>query len=144
MKYKKTSKSSSSKKTLVIEPNTKALHKRTWNIFSKYIRKSSADYSGYASCYTCYKKYPWQEMNASHYFHRRLDFDERNIKACCVKCNQYLHGNLGNYATRLISEHGIEFIEQLKRDANSHSGYTFTELKEIHSKYTILFKGLNN
>ena len=116
-------------------PGIRGLHEKAWSAFSRYIRSKDADFKGYTECFTCRKKLLWQEMDASHYIHGRLDFDARNIRPCCVRCNRYLHGNLGNYAIRLIEEMGVDGIKQLKKDAFTHPGYKRDELIEIRNKY---------
>lgn len=52
-------------------------------------------------------------MNAGHFWHDKLDFDEMNINCQCIKCNHFLSGNLGEYATRLIDKHGLEKFNEL-------------------------------
>jgi hypothetical protein len=42
-----------------------------------------------------------------------------------------LHGNLGNYERHLIKDYGLEWAEQLARDANQHKGYSLEDLKRI-------------
>lgn len=109
-------------------------HDKTWKVFSKIVRKSVANFQGYAECYTCRTMHLWQEMHASHFLHNKLDFDRRNVKACCHKCNTYLGGNLGNYKQRLIEEHGLEYVNQLEKDA-AQKTYTLPELKELHAQF---------
>jgi len=76
-------------------------------------------------------------MQAGHFIHGKLDFDERNIRVQCVKCNMYLSGNLGAYAERLIRENGLEWIEQLRNDAGKHTVYKEQELKELYTQLTL-------
>lgn len=107
------------------------LKKKCWRLWSKKIREEASDWRGNIICYTCGDTRPLAQMQAGHFIHGKLDFDERNIKPQCVKCNMYLSGNLGNYAERLIRENGLDWIEQLKNDAHKHTGYKEIELQEI-------------
>jgi len=115
----------------------KTLKKKCWALWSKKIRSEASDWQGYVECYTCLDYKPMEEMHAGHFIHGKLDFDERNIKPCCIKCNMYLSGNLGNYAERLIRENGLEWLEQLRNDAGKHTGYKEEELKELYAQLTL-------
>ena len=137
------------KKTVIRPPNKKQqanslklLHKKTWNIFSKVIRKAKANFRGYTKCYTCQKLFPWQEMHAGHWQHGRCDFEIWNIHPQCVSCNRYKRGKLDVYTINLTDEYGPEMVKKLRQMANTHPGYTYSELKELHSKYLKLYESL--
>lgn len=97
----------------------KTLQNKCWKLISLIVRRSGADDKGMVECYTCLKKYQWNEMDCGHFWHDRLDFDRRNLKPQCVYCNQHLYGNLGNYAVRLIEENGMDWYKQLRHDAQN-------------------------
>lgn len=120
----------------------KKWHKKAWGAFSEYVRRRGADSRGMVACYTCYKKSPWQEMHAGHRYHNRLDFDLRNIHPQDPACNTYRHGELGEYERHLIEDNGLEFAQQLKKDAFQHHGYSLQELKNIYEEYSNLLKSL--
>ena len=93
------------------------LYKKLWDLQSKVIRQE-AD----GVCYICGDKRDWKLQQAGHYCHcskmNPLSYDLRNIKCSCVRCNKWLSGNLGQYATKLIKEYGegiTEELESLKR-----------------------------
>jgi hypothetical protein len=111
----------------------KTLKNRAWTLMSRWIRSKDADRFGLVECYTCRNRLPWKggEIHAGHRFHGRLDYDERNLKPQCKGCNRYRHGERDEYAERLITEHGLEWYQKLKLDANTHPGYKELELKEI-------------
>lgn len=86
-------------------------------------------------CYTCNKTFPIKELQAGHFWHSKLDFDERNLKPQCVRCNHYFRGNLGIYASRLIRENGLFWFDQLKRDADKKgNNYKLSELKKLYEQ----------
>lgn len=109
----------------------KIVHDRVWKLMSKYIRTKNADEFGMVECYTCGKMYHWKELQAGHYKHDRLDFDERNLKPQCIRCNNYLSGRLDVYTENLIRDYGIDWWKQLVFDANNHKGYSLEEMLEI-------------
>lgn len=112
------------------------LKKKVWKLISKHIRYKGANSFGMQQCYTCTKWFEPKDMDCGHYIHNKLDFDERNLKPQCVRCNKWLHGNLNNYAKRLILENGAEWLEQLERDAIAKGNkYTRIELNELLNKY---------
>jgi hypothetical protein len=85
-------------------------------------------------CYTCFSK----GNEAGHYWHNKLDFDPRNLHCQCVRCNRFLHGNLGQYAINLIDKFGREWFEKLRTDAHTTSNkFSRSELEEIIRQYTI-------
>lgn len=115
---------------------------KTWKVMSEWVRRSGADWRGYVACYTCGIQLHYKLCHASHFIHGKLDFDERNLKSCCVQCNLYLSGNLGHYAVRLIEENGIEWVHKLQADAAQHPGYQLDELKLIFSSLSERLNGM--
>lgn len=111
----------------------KKLHKKAWKIFSYYIRNKDA-LNGCNSCYTCGKIERSEELEAGHFIHGKLDFDERNIKPQCTYCNKYLHGNLAIYGIKLSQELGDKGMKQLELDSNTIS-YSKDDLENIIKKY---------
>lgn len=101
------------------EKTRKTVHKKCWTLISFIVRIEGTDENVYGECYTCLKIIHWKESNCSHFWHDRLDLDKRNLKRCCIYCNQHLHGNLGKYAERLIRENGLEWFGELERDAKN-------------------------
>lgn len=116
------------------ESERKKLNKKCWKLQSERVRKNGADRYGFNECYTCLIKLPWKELNAGHYRHNKLDYDERNLKPQCVRCNKYYSGQLNKYALRLVKENGIDWLEQLEKDADRHLGYRLEDLQKIYQK----------
>lgn len=59
-------------------------------IFSRYIRKSSADFAGLVSCCTCGIVRHWQQMQAGHFMDRQhisTRYNEHNVYPQCEDCN---------------------------------------------------------
>lgn len=119
--------STQSKKT-----TKKKLHDKTWTLMSKWIRIKDADWKGFNECYTCGVVKDYRELQAGHYKHDRLDFDERNLKPQCVKCNHFNSGKLDIYSERLIKEYGLKWFNKLVKDAWEHTGYSYEELEKIN------------
>ena len=75
-------------------------------------------------------------MQAGHFIHNKLDYDERNIHAQCVHCNKYLSGNLGRYANHLIKDYGVDILDALEVEAARRGNdYSIEELKYIITRY---------
>lgn len=115
----------------------KRLHLKLWKTFSQYVRKKSK-----GICFTCGARKAWQDMDASHYLHGKLDYSEINIQACCVRCNRYLHGNLGAFAERLVGEYGQARITKLRLEAREIQRHEIEWLQEKISYYEEEFKKL--
>lgn len=83
----------------------KSLHKKAWDTFSKWIRNRDK------RCVTCGER---NGLQAGHFWHNVLDFDEININAQCARCNHYLSGNLATYSAYLIQRYGVEDFKKLE------------------------------
>ena len=119
----------------------KALHKKAWDLQSKYLRSCNADEYGFIFCFTCGKKDYWQNMDLGHYIHKNcLDFDTVNLKPQCTFCNRFKHGNLGIYAERLIAEYGEQAIAELRVRSQQIRKFTVSELEELIVNYKLNLK----
>lgn len=88
-------------------------HDRAWKAFSKWVRVSNADWKGDVACFTCGRVYPWQQMDAGHFFHNVLDFNIYNIHPQCKRCNKYKQGEGVAYYEKLRELYGQEVVEGL-------------------------------
>jgi hypothetical protein len=93
----------------------KALKKRAWVVFSKWIRNRDNN-----TCITCgnTKDTPTKSgkkmiMNGGHYCHHREDFNERNIHTQCFLCNKIKKGNMRYYTIKMIELYGLEYVKKL-------------------------------
>lgn len=117
----------------------KRLKRKAWELFSVWVRShDAAGGLGLTECYSCRLWFPWREMHAGHFIHGRLDYDDMAVKPQCVKCNTYLHGNLGAYALHLVDDYGREAVDLLRTRANMQRPYTIEELEAIVVKYQAL------
>ena len=73
----------------------KNLKKKVWKVMSLYVRERDK-----YTCFTCGQTKGI--MNAGHFIHGKLDYDEMNINCQCVSCNKWNHGNLGIYGVKLL------------------------------------------
>lgn len=121
-------------KTKTSQQIKKTIHDRVWKLMSKYVRLKYADKQGKCKCYTCDVVKNWKELQAGHFKHNRLDFDERNLKPQCVKCNKWLSGRLDVYAENLIKDYGLKWFNKLVKDAWSHTGYSIEDMLKIEEE----------
>lgn len=112
----------------------KKVHSKTWKLMSEWVRRKDANLDGMNECYTCNHWKHWKELQAGHFKHDKLDFDERNLKPQCPQCNSYKSGCLDVYAERLLKEYGLEWFNKLVRDAWAHQGYSIEEMKVIQEE----------
>lgn len=120
----------------------KSLHKKAWGVWSKWIRQKDADWQGNTCCFTCSVTKPYKEMDAGHFYHGVLDFEEKNIHPQCTKCNRFLHGNLAEYARRLVDVYGPGVLKELKAMIGRRGNrYSTAELQEIIERYARLSTG---
>lgn len=108
------------------------LKRKAWNTFSKWIRERDK------MCITCGKRNTL--LNAGHFWHGVLDFDEMNINAQCTSCNNFKSGNLAPYSVYLINKYGLEKFKDLeKRHYLALGGEyrTDKEYQDIIDKYKL-------
>lgn len=104
-------------------------------IFNTFIRLRDKD----KPCISCGKQLG-SKFDAGHYRsaggNPELRFNEFNVHAQCVYCNQHLHGNLIDYRKGLIKRIGVDMVEWLEgpHDANKLSIPEIKDLKEYYSK----------
>lgn len=101
--------------------------------FSIYIRLREADSGGLNSCFTCGKKLHWKSLQCGHFIpraHLLTRFETRNCRPQCKGCNEYLAGNLAQFARKLEAENkGItDELLELSRQVFKPSS---SELKEL-------------
>lgn len=98
------------------------------NVFNAYIRKRDEG----LPCISCGKFA--ENYDASHYWsvggYSGLRFDEMNVHKSCTLCNQHLHGNLAEYAPRLIEKIGQAEFDRLKSERNKELKLSIPEIRE--------------
>ena len=95
------------------------LKRKAWEKFSKWIRNRDK------KCVTCGN---FNQLQAGHFWHGVLDFDEMNINAQCKRCNVWLSGNLAVYSNYLIDKYGIKEFKLLEtRHYQAMKGVKYNE-----------------
>lgn len=83
------------------------------------------------TCYTCGKTglegSNWQTGHfvSSSICSTALRYDLRNLRPQCYTCNINKSGNWLAYETRLIKEHGQEYVDALKRENEATKGLMY-------------------
>jgi len=110
------------------------LMKKAQRVFNTWIRKRDKN----KPCISCGKP-DTGKRDASHYYssgnHKAVTFNEDNVHASCVYCNQYLAGNLLNYQIGLTERIGADRVFKLNEQAHKTAKYSREELKDIIRKY---------
>lgn len=116
----------------------KGLFKKAWKVFSEWVRQRGADKDGINTCVTCGKRDHWKNMHASHFYHGKgwLSYmEEKNVWACCVKCNTYLGGNLIEYSEFLRKKYGNEIVDTLRELRHTPWKPSREDLQDIIKRY---------
>lgn len=114
--------------------------------FNEYVRLrdcyETTNSSESALCFTCGKSTDNDkgQLHASHFIldsksGNSTSFYERNVHACCKRCNRYLNGNLVNYAINLVKKYGQEELNNLSKLKLINKKWTISDLDEIYEKY---------
>lgn len=103
-------------------------------IFNKFIRLRDKD----NGCISCNKPLS-SKYDAGHYYstgsYPELRFNENNVHAQCVFCNQHKHGNLLEYRIQLKKRIPVEDYVALNMMKGHPRKYTIPELKALKIKY---------
>lgn len=112
---------------------TAQLLKKCQVVFNAFIRNRDSE----RTCISCGS---WATPQAGHYMsaghHSALRFNEDNVNRQCLKCNNYLHGNLINYRIGLIKRIGedrVKALEETPRKAFKWGRFDLIE-KILHYK----------
>lgn len=115
---------------------------KAWRIFSRYIRKSSANEFGFCTCVTCGQVKEWKKMDAGHFIDRQFKsvmYDERNVHPQCKICNRSKNGMPDQYRVFMKIKYGQSVIEELEtRAASIWAG----SHEQIYNEYKEKFKQL--
>jgi len=107
------------------------LLKKAQIIFNKWIRERDKD-NGCISCGA-------EVQHAGHYYsqghHSALRFNEMNVNGQCLRCNNFLHGNLINYRKGLVRKHGEDKVLMLESGVNKVKKWSRVELLAIIQLY---------
>ena len=110
------------------------IRKKLWKLFSQYIRQRDK-----GVCFTCGIKKDWRLQNAGHFIpqssHSDTMFSEVNVNCQCVRCNEWKHGNLGVYASKIIEKYGLDKLKELERHRDRVKIWKIPELEELIEFY---------
>jgi hypothetical protein len=89
-------------------------------VFSQWVRKSSAGGNGLTKCVTCGTWKHWKDIDCGHYISRamrRTRWEEMNCAPQCAKCNRFLDGQKHIFRAYLVGLYGEEPIKTMENDA---------------------------
>ena len=110
------------------------LKKKAQEVFNKWIRERDKN----LGCISCSGKID----HAGHYFssghYSLLTFDETNVNGQCLRCNNFLHGNLIHYRMGLVERYGDDKVYELEiKSRNNVKKWDRVELEDIILKYKL-------
>lgn len=115
--------------------------------FSRWVRKSEADWRGYGTCVTCGIVKLWEELQNGHYESRgthTLRYDIRNGHTQCYACNCLKHGNMARYAVYMIKKYGYKILLEFEEKSKKLIQRTWQDYKAIAEEYKEKFNNLTN
>lgn len=98
-------------------------------------------------CFTCGKKGDTKAMQCGHFVSRvynALRYDPINAHCQCPRCNLWLHGNMVEYAERMVERYGTGILAELNRKKREVKQFNVAELQSIITTYGEKVKGYNN
>lgn len=109
-------------------------------LFNTYIRLRDRN----QSCISCGGKLG-DKYDAGHYFscgaYPNLRFNEDNVHAQCVRCNQHLHGNIAEYAKGLTLRIGQDRFDSLYEQRKLSTKLSIPEIAELIMFYKSKISG---
>lgn len=115
-------------------------------VFSRFVRKSSANEHGICKCYTCGVELDWKKISNGHFISRKhfaTRWDLDNCRTQCNICNEIKAGNLIVYRDNLTKEKGETFVLELIRKAMVETHFSKPELEEMIQEYKEKLKTLD-
>jgi len=127
-----------------------SVKKKTWDLFSKYIRLRdcllTTGCSSFGLCITCGKRYHFKLLQAGHFIpgrHNKNLFSEKGTHAQCYNCNINLRGNTLEYRRRIIEMYGDGYDEVLERENRETKNLTIKDLEEMQLSLKQKLEDLN-
>ena len=131
------------------KPSISKLKKKTWKIFSEYIRRKYADSDGFVECVCCGVKKHWKLIQASHIVPgRRLGilFEESGVFPCCIGCNVFKNGNYREFDAFIDRKFGVEYrialIDDLRTKAKQPTKWSRDDFTAVFERFKGLLEGL--
>ena len=116
-----------------------------WIWCSQYIRRKSADHTGYVQCVTCEESHHWKEMDAGHFISKArgssIYFVEENIHPQCQRCNRFLEGNKHLYTLYMIDMYGRDKVEELEQLARETQPWRLSDYEQVETYYRDKVRG---
>lgn len=101
------------------------LLKKAQDVFNKFIRNRD----NHRGCISCGAEI----QHAGHYFsqghHSALRYNEMNTNGQCLRCNNFLHGNLINYRKGLVKKYGEEKVLMLENSCDLRKAKKWSRLE---------------
>jgi hypothetical protein len=120
-----------------------AYRRELQKVFNEFIRLRDSK----EPCISCGKPLP-VKYDAGHFYsvgsYPNLRFNEDNVHAQCVECNQHKHGNLLEYAPRLTERIGFERASKLMVLRNEPLRLSLEEIKQLIEQYKWKVKTLKS
>ncbi len=123
------------------KPTVTKLKKKLDTIFSKYVRLSHADKSGFVKCFTCDVKKYWEKdgMQAGHFISRKhtiTRWDLKNVMPQCYSCNCHFYGRQFIFGKNLDKKFGSGTAESLLQKSRKMQKNTVADLQDLIKLYT--------
>tara|TARA_R100001460_G_scaffold22235_6_gene45231 strand:+ start:3215 stop:3634 length:420 start_codon:yes stop_codon:yes gene_type:complete len=123
------------------KPTVTKLKKKLDTIFSKYVRLSHADKSGFVKCFTCDVKKYWEKdgMQAGHFISRKhtiTRWDLKNVMPQCYSCNCHFYGRQFIFGKNLDKKFGSGTAESLLQKSRQMQKNTVADLQDLIKLYT--------
>ena len=119
----------------------KGAEKKALKAMSDYIRTRDK----YICC-TCGKRGDKYTIDSGHFLTRRykaIKYDERNVNAQCIKCNQYGGGMWDLYYEYMLGRYGQEVVDELQSKKNILIKRSISDFLEIEKYYKQKLENIN-
>lgn len=100
---------------------------------------------GVGHCISCGRTITYNTCQAGHYIdraHMATRWDDHNVNAQCVECNEHRRGNIPGYTLGLMDKYGPAEVDRLCHLRRVEVHYSTREIQEITEKYKQKIKQL--
>lgn len=110
------------------------LLKKAQKVFNAWIRERDKD----KGCISCGAEIDHAGHYLSQGHHSAMRFNEMNVNGQCLRCNNFLHGNLINYRKGLVQRYGEKQVDILEHFSNHNKvkKWSRVELMAIIQQYS--------
>jgi hypothetical protein len=122
-----------------------SLIKEADEVFSEWVRRSSADSQGYITCFITGERVYWKDADAAHFVGRSkmaTRYHERNVHATTRDSNRFDPDHQTKYYLKMDEKYGWQVRQEIEELSRSLMKFTRSDIIDIIDVYKAKIQGL--